>query len=77
MTPVFQIIDPSNSATITLNDNLNDAKRHSGKPAPVEQMIIGREPASVAFAVLSYAKRHGIDPRQVGYSITFDDGKCA
>ena len=72
MKPMFEIITPENSAKITMNDNLNDAKRHSGNPVPPETWIVGRDPRAIAWAVFSYARKHGIAASQVGYSLVFD-----
>lgn len=70
--PAFEIMTPDNSAEITLNDNLDDAKRHSGAAAPSETWLIGRSPAAIWRAIVSYARKHGISPQQVGYSVKYD-----
>lgn len=69
--PAFQIMSAANTAEITLNDNLDDAKRHSREAAPTETWLIGRSAIAVALAVFSYAKKHGIPPRDVGHSIRY------
>jgi hypothetical protein len=69
----FEVMTPENTAEITLNDNLDDAKRHSGAAAPTETWLIGRSPAAIWRAILAYAKKHGITPRQVGYAVKYSD----
>lgn len=64
---MFEVLTPANSARITMNDNLGRA--------PPETWIIGREAASVAWALLAYARKHKIRAGQVGYSVVYDDSK--
>lgn len=66
---MFEIVTPENSATITLNDNLDDAKRYSRVAAPPATWIIGRGAKAVGWAVFSYAKINGIPARDVGYKV--------
>lgn len=62
---MFEVLSPSNSATITMNDN-------AGVALPAK-WIIGRDARAVAYAILSYAKINNIAPSRVGYSVLFDD----
>ena len=68
--PLFQVLDKSNSAKITMNDNMSAAKLLSRDPAPPESWLIHKD--DVAFAVLAYANKHGIPPTDVGYSVRYD-----
>lgn len=48
-----------------MNDNLGRV--------PPETWIIGREAASVAWALLAYARKHKIRASQVGYSVVYEE----
>jgi hypothetical protein len=58
---VFEIMTPENTQEITLNANWG--------LAPTEVWHIGPGTKAIGYAVLAYAKRHEIDPRNVGYSV--------
>lgn len=57
----FEIATAENTAQITLTDNL-------GRAAP-SVWCIARDPRATYWAIVSYAKQHGIPARDVGYSV--------
>lgn len=60
MTESFAAITPANSQRIVMNDNLGRV--------PPEEWICASGPKATWFCVVSYAKKHNIDVRDVGYA---------
>ena len=58
--PSFAAVTPENSQRVTMNDNLGRV--------PPEEWICADGPKATWYCVICYAKKHNIDPRDVGYS---------
>lgn len=57
---MFSIVTADNSQHVTLNDNAGQA--------PSEAWIVANGAKALGWAVFSYARKHGIPMRRVGYA---------
>jgi hypothetical protein len=65
---MFEVMSKDNSATITLYD-----MNPGGACVHPETWIIRRGVKAIARATLSFAKKHGLEPEDVGYSVVYED----